>query len=197
MSTEDFINSDDDYGDVFIKRTYDRPFLEKLLLAIINAHPVGEELTQTRLNKAMMALVGEKSSKLPLAGDMDLEALTEMGLEFYRDKVRRTDHMWKHRKNRNPPPPPKIRSARALAEFAVKKCFSSRLSEQEVEVAVDRLREKFNGTYGSKPKNVNARDYYIHLAVERDDLVESIEHQALEEICEKLREQGIKTKLRM
>lgn len=196
MSIEDFLNSDDDYEGVFQKGTYDRPFLEKLALAIIDAHPAGKDTQQTRLNKAMQALTGESATKLPMPNDLDTKALVLMGQEHYADKARVGLHNWKHRKDPNPPDPPKPRSFSALARYAVNRCFSERLSEEEIEVKVSKLRNKFRGSYGggtTKDGHIDWPATYEFLATQRDYATETLEHQALEEICKLLSKQGIKT----
>lgn len=198
MSFEDFLNSDDDYEDFFLKSPYDRSILEKLALAIIDAHPKGTDTKQTRLNKAMQALIGENASKLPMPDDLDAKALLVMGQQRHADKSNAKLHEWKHRKEQNPPEPTKLRSVTALARYAVRQCFSDRLSEEEIEVTVSRLRNKFSGSYGgesTKDGHVDRPATHEFLAVERDYVTETLEHQALEKICKVLSMHGIKTDL--
>lgn len=198
MSFEDFLNSDDDYDDFFLKSPYDRSLLEKLALAIIDAHPKGADTKQTRLNKAMQALIGENASKLPMPDDLDAKALLVMGQQRHADKAHVDFHKWKHRNAQNPPKPPKVRSVSALARYAVDQCFSDRLSEEEIEVAVSRLRNKFSGSYGgekTKDAHVDRPATYEFLAVERDYVTETQEHQALKKICKLLSLHGIRTNL--
>jgi len=172
------------------------PFLEKLLLAIINAHDVGTKTKRQRLNAAMIALAGEKASKNPLPDDLDQKALEFMGREHHRDKVFHTDHRIKHYRDTASPPPPEIRSDRSLAIAAVEQFYSARFSEEEKHTTMNRLREKFGGTYQRKSgtgKGVNFRRTHEYLAVEHGYEAESMEAQGLEMICDELRNYGVKT----
>lgn len=173
---------------------FGRTFLEKMLLAIINAHPVGQDTPETRLNIALRALTGEDSKVETVAQDVDLPALRFMAQERHRDKGNRFLMYMKQRKENTPIKLPRKRSDLALAKEAADKFFNPP-SEQARKSIYDRLREKFSGTYyrkQGKGHNVNFREYFIYQAVQHDYVAESFEAQSLDLIFEELRKNGVK-----
>lgn len=61
MSDDDAKQAEDDYDGFSVGTLFGRTFLEKLLMAIIDAHPVGQDTSETRLKVAVRALTGENS----------------------------------------------------------------------------------------------------------------------------------------
>lgn len=170
-----------------------RTFLETLLLAIINAHPVGQDTPESRLNIALRALTGEDSKVETVAQDTDLPALRFMAQERHSDKGNRFLLYMKQRKENTPIKLPRKRSDLKLAQEATDKFFNPP-NEQARKSTYDRLREKFSGTYyrkQGKGHDVNFREYFIYQAVEHDYVAESLEAQALDQICEILRKNGV------
>lgn len=177
-----------------INTLFGRTFLEKLLLTIINAHPVGQDTPETRLNIALRALTGENSKGETVRQDNDLPALRFMARERHRDKVKKSLHFIKHHKENTPPKPPKERKDLALAKEATDKFFSPP-NEQARKSIYDRLREKFSGKYYTrhgKGHGVNFYEYFIYQAVEHDYVAESLEAQSLDLIYDKLQKNGVK-----
>jgi hypothetical protein len=194
MSDENTEQTEHNYEDLAVGTLFGRTFLEKLLLAIIDAHPVGQDTPETRLNIAMRALTGEDSKAETVAQDVDLPALQFMAQERHRDKGNRFLLYMKQRKENTPTKLPRKRSDLALAKEAADKFFNPP-NEQARKSIYDRLREKFSGTYyrkQGKAHNINFRDYFIYQAVEHDYVAESFEAQSLDLICEELRKNGVK-----
>lgn len=173
---------------------FGRTFLEKLLLEIIDAHPVGHDTPETRLNIAARALTGENSKAETVAQNDDLPALRYMAQEHHRDKGNRFLLYMKHHKENTPPKLPRKRTDLALAKEAADKFFNSP-NEQVRKSNYDRLREKFSGSYYKKQgkgHGVNFREYFIYQAVEHDYVAETLEAQSLDLICEELQKNGVK-----
>lgn len=176
-----------------IETRFGRTFLEKLLLAIIKAHPVGQDTPESRLNTALRALTGEDSKVETVAQDGDLLALRFMAQERHSDKGNRFLLLMKQRKEKTPTKLPRKRSDLKLAQEATDKFFNPP-NEQARKSIYDRLREKFSGTYyrkQGKGHEVNYREYFTYQAVEHDYVAESLEAQALDQICEILRKNGV------
>ncbi|WP_417733447.1 hypothetical protein [Roseovarius sp.] len=176
-----------------IETRFGRTFLEKLLLAIINAHPVGQDTPESRLNTALRALTGEDSKVEAVAQDGDLAALRFMAEERHRDEYDCFLQQMKQRKENRPTKLPRKRSDLKLAQEATDKFFNPP-NEQVRKSTYDRLREKFSGTYyrkQGKGHEVNYREYFTYQAVEHDYVAESLEAQALDQICEILRKNGV------
>ncbi|WP_170381969.1 hypothetical protein [Ruegeria atlantica] len=195
MSDEDFNQTEEDYESYSVGTLFGRSFLEKLLLAIIKAHPIGEDTPESRLRNAMRALTGENSKARVVAQDGDLPALLFMGHEHHVDKGNKFLWVMKHRREKNPPKPPKIRKDLALAKEATDKFFNPP-NEQARKAIYDRLREKFSGSYyrkRGKGEGINFREYFVYQAVEHDYVAETLEAQSLDLICKELRENGVKT----
>lgn len=195
MSDENAKEAEDNYDGFAVGTLFGRTFLEKLLLAIIDAHPLGQDTPETRLSKAVRALTGENSKAEAVKQDADLPALRHMAIEHHRDKGNRFLLYMKHRKKETRPELPKVRSDLALAKEATDKFFD--LSNEQARKSVyDRLREKFSGAYyrkQGKGHGVNFREYFIYQAVEHDDIAETLEAQSLDIVCAELRENGIRT----
>ena len=187
-------HSSDESQDQVIGTLFGRTFLEKLLLAVINAHPVGQDTPETRLNVALRALTGEDSKAETVAQDSDLPALRYMGQERHRDKGNRFLLYMKQRREKLPIELPRKRSDLALAKEATDKFFNPP-NEQARKSIYDRLREKFSGAYyrkQGKSHGVNFREYFIFQAVEHDYVAESTEAQSLDLIFEELGKNGVK-----
>lgn len=195
MSDENAEQMEDNYDDFAVSTLFGRTFLEKLLLSIIDAHPVGQDTPETRLSVAVRALTGENSKVETVKQDADLCALRHMAIEHHRDKGNRFLLYMKHRKDNTQPELPKVRSDLVLAKEATDKFFDPS-NEQARKSIYDRLREKFSGVYYrklGKGHGVNFREYFVYMAVEHDDVAETLEAQSLDIICEELRENGVKT----
>ncbi|SCZ49518.1 hypothetical protein SAMN04488118_10195 [Epibacterium ulvae] len=124
-----------------------------------------------------------------------MRALRHMAREHHRDKGNRFLLYMKHRKDKTPPELPKVRSDLALAKEATDKFFDPS-NEQARKSIYDRLREKFSGVYyrkQGKGHGVNFREYFVYMAVEHDDVAETLEAQSLDIVCKELRENGVKT----
>jgi hypothetical protein len=194
MENEKLDSSWDNVEDYVRPTFFGRAFLEKLLLAIINAHPVGQDTPETRLKIALRALTGENSKAEIVRQDSDLPALQYMAQEHHRDKGNRFLLFMKQRKEEAPFDLPKIRKDLALAKEATDKFFNPP-NEQVRKSIYDRLREKFSGTYYTKHgkgHGVNFRESFVYMAVEHDYVAETVEAQNLDLICAILRKHGVK-----
>lgn len=171
MSQEGQDDGPADYGEVV-----GRSFLDKLLLAVIDAHMTkesnlsavaAERARMERLADAKMALLGET----PPEGrppNPDEAVLRWMGDEHYRDLGRRDSATMKGE------PPSKARSDRQLADQAVKKF-------ELPDNAVERLRRKFG----------RQRQKWLEVAMEHDDVPETLDHGLLLKIRDKLAKDSI------
>lgn len=174
--------------------------LEQLLLAIIRAHPGADGKTDAqRLNTAMKALVGHKASPNPLPGDKDNRALLLMGRERHCDEANRDLYYITRqlKPSKAASDPPKVRSDKALAELAVDHYFDFPNEEARYAV-VNRLREKFSGSYMRKQgrgQNVDFVATYKYRAVEHDYVQETLEAESLARVLQELQEWGVSTKL--
>jgi len=173
--------------------------LERLLLAIIKANPTHDGKTdQQRLTAAMKAMVGQKASPNALPGDRDDRALLLMARERHFDKANHDMYLITRtlKPTKEISAPPKVRSGKALAELAVDHYFG--ISDESARLAVvNRLREKFSGSYQRKQgkgQNVKYPSTYLCRAVEHDYVQETLEAEALTRMCQELREWGIPTK---
>ncbi|WP_353473437.1 hypothetical protein PVT71_05170 [Salipiger sp. H15] len=187
-------NSQSDSESPAVRTRFGRTLLEKILLAIIRAHPFGEDTPERRLNIALRALTGEDSKVETVAQDCDLPALRFMAQERHRDKGNRFLLYMKQRKEDMPIKLPRLRSDLALAKEAADKFFNPP-NEQSRKSTYDRLREKFSGSYyrkQGKGDGVNFREYFIYQAVEHDYIAESFEYQSLDTVFEALRKNGVK-----
>jgi len=195
MSDESTEQTEDNYEDFAVGTLFGRTYLEKLLLSIIEAYPFGQDTPETRLKVAVHALTGENSKAETVKQDNDLPALKFMAVERERDKVKRFDLLWKGRKRELRPDLPEVRSDLALAKEAADKFFDPP-NEQARKSTYDRLREKFSGVYyrkRGKGLGINFGEHYKYLAVEHDDIAETLEAQSLDIIRDELRENGVKT----
>lgn len=195
MSDDSGKQASDDYDAFSVGTLFGRTFLEKLLLAIIDAHPLGQKTSETRLRIAVHVLTGENSKAETVAQDVDLPALRHMASEHHRDKGNRFLLYMKHRKDGTQPNLPKVSSDLTLAKKATDEFFDPP-NEQARKSIYDRLREKFSGVYyrkQGKGHGVDFRKYFEFQAVEYDYVAETLEAQSLDLICEKLRENGVKT----
>ena len=193
MKNDDPEQSSDESHDQVIGPLFGRTFLEKLLLAIINAHPIGHDTPETRLRIALRALTGEDSKVETVAQDSDLPALRYMGQERHRDKGNRCLQFMKQRKESSPTKLLKNRSDQALALEATDKFFDPP-NEQARKTISDRLREKFSGAYyrkQGKALDVNFHEYFIYQAVEHDYVSETTEAHSLELIYDELSKNGV------
>ncbi len=173
--------------------------LEQLLLAIVRAHPSADGKTDAqRLNTAMKALVGCKASPNPIPGDRDDRALLFMARERHCDEANRDLYYITRqlKPSKAASEPPKVRSDKALAELAADHHFDFPNEEARYAV-VNRLREKFSGSYmrkQGKGEDVNFVATYKYRAVEHDYIQESLEAEALARLCQELQEWGVPTK---
>jgi len=173
-------------------------FFEKFLIAKIDAHPVGDRTRKQRLDAAMLALVGKKSSPNSFSDDPHDKACLFMAEERHRDNYYRTLHSWKGaRGNDADQPAPKVRSNMALAKLAEQKFFDN--TDQDAKRAkINRLREMFSGSYqrkqGKNPK-VDYQRTYIFRAVEHDYVQESLEQQGLERLRDEFAKWDVPLKL--
>lgn len=156
-------------------------FLEKLLFAIIAANPVSSgETPRQRLNAAMKALVGRKSTGNPPADDPDDKALLWMKSEQLR--LRRLGQK---------------QSDRSLAIQAAGKFLAGFEIDKDMSPA-DRLREKFSGVYERKQANGRQLDVprtLAYRATQHDYLPESVEAQMLEQIAQIMAGAGVRITL--
>lgn len=173
-------------------------FFEKVLLAIIDAHPFGTKTPRQRLDAVMLAIFGRKSSPNPFKDDLDDKACLFMAQERHRDNCYRTLHSWKGARGNNADQPaPKVRSNTALAKLAEQKFFDE-TNVHAKHANVNRLREMFSGSYqrkqGKNPK-VDYQRTYIFRAVEHDYVEESLEQQGLERLRDEFAKWGVPLKL--
>lgn len=163
-----------DYGEVV-----GRDFLDKFLLAIIDAYPVlstppasAARDRDIRLRDAKEALVGQAHNEgRPLVSD---EAyLRWMGSERYKDLARRDMAKIKGTK------PPKLRSDRKLADLAVEK-FDLPTGRAE------NLRKKFG----------KQRSKWLDVARYHDDVPEALDFSLLEQIKAILEKREIEMNLK-
>lgn len=173
---------------------------ERLLLSIISAHPdQSGKTSKQRLDAAMKALVGERASPHREPGDRDDRALVWMGSERHIDKANQDMYFINHRLklNQTAAPPRKPRSDLALAEEAADLFFGQENPEARHAI-VNRLREKFSGSYARKQGKGHGVDFeatYIYRAVEHDYVQESLEAESLKRVCDELAEWGVATQL--
>lgn len=172
------------------------PPLERLLLAIICAHPRPEKLPENRLDAAMKALVGRKSSRNRLAKtlegelsgeDATLNALEWMHVEAQKREWRRSG--WKAITKKSATPTGV--SVRNLAIEAANRFFPS-TNPQTLHSSAEGLRNKFRGHLGSNSKLqaiTPARSMGEH-----DWVKESVEVQSLRRVEAELRHWGINLK---
>ena len=159
-------------------------FLEQLLQCIIAAHPGGKKTDRQRLDAAMKALTGAKSSGNPFADDKDDQALLWMKareIEIRREGAEPSDS----------------EIARAAAAKFLRWRDSDGMSHPR------RLAEKFSGVYQRKQftqKSKRSRDAVppgdvprtlSYRAMRHDYLTESIERQILTRIIGELRQAGV------
>lgn len=196
MPIENGEQAEDAYYDgLAVDTLFGRTYLEKLLLSIIDAHPLGQDTPETRLKAAVRALTGENSKAEAVKQDTDLPALRHMAVEHHRDKGNRFLLYMRHRKDETPFDLPKVRSDLTLAKEATSKFFDH-ANEQVRKSIYDRLREKFSGAYyrkQGKGHGINFREYFVYQTVEHDDVAKSLEAQSLDMVCKELRENGVKT----
>lgn len=180
-------------------QTFGATVFERLLLAIISAHPDHSGKTsKQRLDAAMRTLVGERASPHPEPGNRDDRALIWMGSERHIDKANRDMYALnlRFKPDKSATPPRKPRSDLALAEQATDLFFGQENAEARHAI-VNRLREKFSGSYARKQGKGHGVDFeatYIYRAVEHDYVQESLEAEALKRVCDELAEWGIATK---
>lgn len=159
--------------------------LEQLLQCIIAAHPVPAKTDRERLNAAMQALVGHKSSGNLFADDPDERALLWM-------KRRQLDLLRVKKKV----------SDRSLAIDAATKFIALFNAELDMSPA-NRLREKFSGVYDKKKAKAQSkitRNPAVsadmprtlgYRVAQHDYLAESIEAQILRRVANELRNAGV------
>jgi hypothetical protein len=160
-------------------------FLELLLQCIIAGHPRGNKTERQRLDAAMKALTGRKSSGNPFADDKDDQALLWM-------KTRELELQRKGAPSSNS----------ELARAAATKFLGWQPTDEGTSDP-DRLREKFSGAYQRKQfeqKTKRSRTAVpppdvprtlAYRAVHHDYVVESIERQILRRIVAELRQAGV------
>jgi hypothetical protein len=171
--------------DPLIGPAFGPTLLEQLLHGIIVVHPGPAKTDRERLNTAMKALLGRKSSDNLFVNDPDERALLWMKrrqLELRRNNKKVSD--------------------RALAIEAAGKFFAGFSPELNMSPA-DRLREKFSGTYDKKAaaaRRKRTRDADMPADMPRtlacrvahhDFLAESVEAQILNRIANELRKVGV------
>jgi len=175
---------------------FGQSFLEKLLLAIIDAHPAGAETRDARLRSALHALLGEKQEIVSSIDQQDNRALLYMGDELHRDRGFRFLLFMKLWKEKKPLDLPKVRKDMALAKEATDK-FYDPPNEQARKAIYDRLREKFSGSYyrkHGKGQGINYPEGHVVRATEHDYIAETVEAQSLDRMCEVLHRHGVNTK---
>lgn len=195
MSDKNVQETGGKYGGFAVGTLFGRTFLEKLLLSIIDAHPLGQDTPEIRLKAAVRALTGENSRAETVKQDADLPALRHMATELHRDKGTRFLLYMKHHKDNKPPELAKVRSDLTLAKEAAEKFFNPS-NEQARKSIYDRLREKFSGAYyrkQGKGHDINYREYFGYMAVEHDNVAETLEAQSLGFVCKELRKNRVKT----
>ncbi len=179
---------------------------EKFLLAIIDAVKGSKK---TRLNRAMMALVGRESSPNPPPGDPDDAALLWMASEHYGDlrarrgrkhNIPQKDHRKRkdNREHTQTDQEPRVRSDLELANAAAIKIL--KLDPKIHPAPMHRLRQKFSGTYQREKlrRGGNERSYrltYMYRAEHHDYVVESLEWQALKRLSSEFAKWGISLNL--
>lgn len=155
----------------------DRSFLDKLLLALIDAYPEPKQAAfspvtvakhrRDRLREARLALFpGFNAGGRP--PDPDNIILRWMGTEHYRDVVRQNMAATNADKS------PKVRSDRQLADEA-------RIRFSEPKSSVERLRDKFG----------EQRERWLNVAIHHDDVPEQIDHNLLRQIADILAKRDI------
>jgi hypothetical protein len=155
----------------------DRSFLDKLLLALIDAHPEPKQAVfspvtaakhrRDRLREARLALFpGLNAGGRPL--DPDNIILRWMGTEHYRDIVRHNMAV------ANADKLPKVRSNRQLADEARKRFGEPRSS-------TERLRDKFG----------EQRERWLNVTIHHDDVPEQLDYGLLRQIADLLAKRGI------
>lgn len=169
-------------------------FVELLILALIDGHEVDGRTRRQRLDAAMKAITGQKSTPNAFANEKDDLACVFMGAEHHRDKCAQTDYDIRVRLGKNVSDlRPKLRSARKFAKLAEEEYFKS-TDVGGKDAIVNRLRETFTGVYQKKLKHGAQADYkntFVYRAVQHDYLQESFEKQDLEKIIEILRKYGV------
>lgn len=155
----------------------DRSFLDKLLLALIDAHPEPKQAALSSVAAAKHRRNRLREARLALCPGFNAEGrspnpdniiLRWMGTEHYRDIVRR------NRAAANADKLPKIRSDRRLADEARKRFGEPKNS-------TERLRDKFGAQ----------RERWLNLAIYHDDVPEQLDHNLLREIADILARRGI------
>lgn len=172
--------------------------LEQLLLAIIDAHPplVAVESRQTRLNIAMKALTGAKSSASPFKNDRLDKALLFMATERYKDECELNWHLLKTRNESPTPKPPVVRSDLKLAELAARESLND-ADSNTIHANTNKLRDMFSGRYwqkGGKRTDIDFKKTYRFRVAEHDHAQEQKELNGLKRLCEELAHWGISTK---
>ena len=164
-------SSDQDAARDDIGTSVDRPFRDKLLLALIDAHPEPGQQKWTelrRLNRRARRLRDARQAVFAVRAKQgrqhqsDDQALRWMGEQHRKDLARAS--LTKLPLNSLSGSTVKIRSDRALAKIAAEKFFPF------AENAWIRLRSKFS----------KSRKYWIHVATSHDDVPETVQFQALE-----------------
>lgn len=173
--------------------------LESLLLAIIkgNTSESTKDSTRTRLNKAMMALTGHKSSGAPFSGDPIDKALLFMAQERHKDRCNLFLHEYKIRNDKVATAKPKIRTDLNLAKLAAREILED-TNESTIYSNAHKLRDMFSGRYwkkGGKRTNIDFERTYLYRAVEHDYIQETFENQCLKRLCKELALFGVNTKL--
>jgi hypothetical protein len=168
-------NEQIDYGEVV-----GRDFLDKLLLAIIDAHP-GQSTSRVsdvkrredRRRQALEALLGQSHAE-GRPRNSDETILKWIGNEHYKDRARRDMAKFKGEFE------PKVRSVHQLVKYAVKHFGLP-------DNAGERLRKKLRGE-GTKR--------WLELAVLHDDVPEQLDRNLLKSVQDVLARRGIAMDLR-
>jgi hypothetical protein len=152
----------------------ERLFVNKLLLAIIDAHPGERSLNEPRrsserkrrLSMARLALLGEKTSR----EQDDFDPLWRMAFEYHRDSVQVRWSELQKKKSGKPTDPFRRRSLRALAKEAAAQALGigNRVSVE------DRLRSKFT---------LHKR-YLLDMVQYEDDVELSIQAAVLKQVAD-------------
>lgn len=176
---------DDEMSDPLSGPAFGPTLLEQLLHGIIVAHPGSAKTDRERLNAAMKALVGHKSSGNLFANDPDERALLWMKrrqMELRRDKKKVSD--------------------RSLAIKAATKFIPRFDAELDMSPA-DRLREKFSGAYDKKKASARREQTrssdvpadmprtLAYRVSHHDHLAETVEAQIFGRIVTELRNAGV------
>lgn len=175
---QDDLNEEEllDYGS-----SVGRSFLDKLLLAFIDAYPdpaaakassaTAAKRRRNRLREARLALFpGTNAQGRPL--DPDNVILRWIGMEHYRDIARRNVAVLNAEKA------PRLRSDRQLVEEARQRFGEPRSSGE-------RLRDKFG----------KQRERWLNIAIHHDDVPEQLDHNLLSQIAAILEKRGISMEL--